>query len=193
MIRGYIVGVLIKYKGKTMFAGLPKDSESLENQLSRIGLDISPHEINLTSENNYGYEIEIYGQDSSEIAICARICSNDTLGQLNELMQYLDNDYVDDQYEVLVDGDSESIAELYKEITTPPEIETTDKLVIRTTLNYNANFYEPADCIVEKAIAIPHEEYDALINITDSCYGFIAENQDCMYYDKDNNNHCILI
>ena len=188
-----MIGVLIKYKGKTVFAGLPKDSESLENQLSRIGLDISPHEINLTSENNYGYEIEIYGQDSAEIAICARICSSDTLGQLNELMQYLDNDYVDDMYEVIVDGDSESIAALYKEITTPPEIETTDKLVIRTTLNYNANFYEPADCIVEKAIAIPHEEYDALINITDSCYGFIAENQDCMYYDKDNNNHCILI
>ena len=188
-----MIGVLMKYKGKTMFAGLPKDSESLENQLSRIGMDISPNEINLTSENNYGYEIEIYGQDSAEIAICARICSSDTLGQLNELMQYLDNDYVDDLYEVIVDGDSESIAELYKEITTPPEIETTDKLVIRTTLNYNANFYEPADCIVEKAIAIPHEEYDALINITDSCYGFIAENQDCMYYDKDNNNHCILI
>ena len=188
-----MIGVLIKYKEKIMFAGLPKGSASLENQLSRIGLDISPHEINLTSNNNYGYEIEIYGQDSAEIAISARICSSDTLGQLNELMQYLDNNEVDDLYEVVVDGDSESIAELYKEITTPPELETTDKLVIRTTLNYNANFYEPADCIVEKAIAIPHEEYDALINITDSCYDFIAENQECMYYDKDNNNHCILI
>ena len=188
-----MIGVLIKYKEKIMFVGLPKDIASLENQLSRIGLDISLHEINLTSNNNYGYEIEIYGQDSAEIAICARICSSDTLGQLNELIQYLDNNEVDDLYEVVVDGDSESIAELYKEITTPLELETTDKLVIRTTLNYNANFYEPADCIVEKAIAIPHEEYDALINITDNCYDFIAENQDCMYYDKDNNNHCILI
>lgn len=176
-----------------MFAGLPKDNDSLKNQLSRIGLDVFPHEINLTSNNNYGYEIEIYGQDSAEIAICARICSSDTLGQLNELIQYLDNNEVDDLYELVVDGDCESIAELYKEITTTPELETTDKLVIRTTLNYKANFYEPADCIVEKAIAIPHEEYDALINITDSCYDFIAENQECMYYDKDNNNHCILI
>ena len=188
-----MIGVLIKYKGKIMFAGLPKDNDSLKNQLSRIGLDISPHEINLTSNNDYDYEIEIYGQDSAEIEICAKICSNDTLGQLNELMQYLDNNEVDDLYELVVDGDSESIAELYKEITTTPELETTDKLVIRTTLNYKANFYEPADCIVEKAIAIPHEEYDALINITDSCYDFIAENQECMYYDKDNNNHCILI
>ena len=188
-----MIGILIKYNEKIMFAGLPKDNDSLKNQLSRIGLDISPHEINLTSNNNYGYEIEIYGQDSAEIAICARICSSDTLGQLNELMQYLDNNKVDDLYEVVVDGDSESIAELYKEITTTPELETTDKLVIRTTLNYKANFYEPADCIVEKAIAIPHDEYEALVNITDSCYDFIAENQECMYYDKDNNNHCILI
>lgn len=188
-----MIGALIKYKGKIMFAGLPKDSESLNNQFSRIGLDISPYEIKLTSNNNYGYEIEIYGQDSAEIAICARICSSDTLGQLNELMQYLDNNEVEDLYEVVVDGDSESISELYKEITTPPELETTDKLVIRTTLNYKANFYEPADCIVEKAIVIPHDEYEALVNITDGCYDFIAENQEYMYYDKDNNNHCILI
>ncbi len=188
-----MIGVLIKYKEKIMFAGLPKDSISLENQLSRIGLDISPHEINLTSNNNCGYEIEIYGQDSAEIAICAKICSSDNLGQLNELMQHLDNNEVDDLYEVVVDGDSESIAELYKEITTPPELETTDKLVIRTTLNYKTNFYEPADCIVEKAISVSHEEYSALINITDNCYDFIADNQECMYYDKDNNSHCLLI
>jgi len=130
-----LIGVLIKYKEKIMFTSLPKYSASLENQLSRIGLDISPHEINLTSKNNYGYEIEIYGQDVAETAICAKICSSDTLGQLNELMEYLENNEVDDLYVVVADGDSESIAELYKEITTPPELETTDKLVIRTTLN----------------------------------------------------------
>ena len=176
-----------------MFAGLPKDSESLNNQLSRIGLEVSPNDINLSSVNNYGYEIEIYGQDLAEVAICARICSNDTLGQLNDLMLYLDRNYVDDLYDIVADGSSESISELYKEITTPPEIETTDKLVIRTTMNYKTNFYEPTDCIVEKAIAIPHEEYSALINITDNCYDFIADNQECMYYDKDNNSHCLLI
>lgn len=56
-----MIGILIKYNEKIMFAGLPKDNDSLKNQLSRIGLDISPHEIALTSNNDYDYEIEIYG------------------------------------------------------------------------------------------------------------------------------------
>ncbi|WP_303806390.1 hypothetical protein [Ruminococcus flavefaciens] len=139
-----MIGVLIKYKEKIMFAGLPKDSDRLKNQLSRIGLDISPHEINLTSNNDYGYEIEIYGQDSAEIAICARICSSDTLGQLNELMQYLDNNEVDDLYEVVVDGDSESISELYSATATAHNLigPNTENIIISP----NTTVYIPQYC-----------------------------------------------
>ena len=188
-----MIGVLIKYKKKTMFAGLPKESKSLKNQLMRIGLNAPLKSINLSNHNDIGYEIQIFAQDKLDNEIASRIILHDNLDQLNDLLIYVSKGNSDKMYDRICESYAENISELYKYLTTPPKLETTDNLIIRTTLNYNANFYEPADCIVEKAIAIPHEEYEALINITDNCYDFIAENQEFMYYDKDNNNHCILV
>ena len=176
-----------------MFAGLPKESKSLKNQLMRIGLNASLKSINLSNHNDIGYEIQIFAQDKLDNEIASRIILHDNLDQLNDLLIYVSKGNSDKMYDRICESYAENISELYKYLTTPPKLETTDNLIIRTTLNYNANFYEPADCIVEKAIAIPHEEYEALINITDNCYDFIAENQEFMYYDKDNNNHCILV
>jgi len=188
-----LIGILIKNNEKTLFTGLPKETEKLEKQLAGIGLNVPLQEINLSNHNDIGYELEIYAQSQIDMEVASRIILHDNIGQLNDLMLYISQGDSDKMYDRIYESHAETIADLYSELTTPPEIETTDKLVIRTTMNYKANFYEPADCIVEKAIAVPHEEYSALINITDNCYDFIADNQECMYYDKDNNSHCLLI
>ena len=188
-----MIGILIKNNEKTLFTGLPKETEKLEKQLAGIGLNVPLQEVNLSNHNDIGYELEIYAQSQIDMEVASRIILHDNIGQLNDLMLYISQGDTDKMYDRICESHAESISDLYNELTTPPEIETTDKLVIRTTMNYKTNFYEPADCIVEKAIAVPHEEYSALINITDNCYDFIADNQECMYYDKDNNSHCLLI
>ena len=188
-----MIGILIKNNEKTLFTGLPKEPEKLEKQLAGIGLNVPLQEVNLSNHNDIGYELEIYAQGQIDMEVASRIILHDNIGQLNDLMLSISQGDVDKMYDRICESHAETISDLYNELTTPPEIETTDKLVIRTTMNYKTNFYEPADCIVEKAIAIPHEEYSALINITDNCYDFIADNQECMYYDKDNNSHCLLI
>ena len=188
-----MIGILIKNNEKTLFTGLPKETEKLEKQLAGIGLNVPLHSINLSNHNDIGYEIEIYAQSPIDMEVASRIILHDNIGQLNDLLTYVSKGNSDEMYDRICESHAETISDLYNELTTPPEIETTDKLVIRTTMNYKANFYEPANCIVEKAIAVPHEEYSALINITDNCYDFIADNQECMYYDKDNNSHCLLI
>lgn len=187
-----MIGVRIINKEHSLFTELPKEEKELEKELKITGLDIPPQKLRLTGANDHGYKVAVFGQDFAETAICAKICRTDTLGQLNNLMQYLDNNYVDDLYDIVVDGDSESIEELYREITGTPEPETTDKLVIKAALNYKATYYEPVDCIVEKAIALTHEEFSALINIPDNCYDFIEDNREYMYFDNDNNCHCVL-
>ena len=188
-----MIGILIKNNGRTLFTGLPKETEKLEKQLSGIGLNVPMQAVNLSNHNDIGYELEIYAQSQIDMEVASRIILHDNIGQLNDLMLYISQGDADKMYDRICESHAETISDLYNELTTPPELETTDKLIIRTTLNYKANFYEPADCIVEKAISVSHEEYSALINITDNCYDFIAENQECMYYDKDNNSHCLLI
>ncbi len=179
-----MIGILIKNNEKTLFTGLPKETEKLEKQLAGIGLNVPLQEVNLSNHNDIGYELEIYAQSQIDMEVASRIILHDNIGQLNDLMLYISQGDSDKMNDRICESHAETISDLYSELTTPPEIETTDKLVIRTTMNYKANFYEPADCIVEKAIAIPHEEYSALINITDNCYDFIADNQECMYYDR---------
>ena len=188
-----MIGILIKYEKKTMFTRLPKDTESLKNQLSRIGLDVPLKSINLSNHNDIGYEVQIFAKDKLDYEIASRIILHDNIEQLNDLLTYVYKGNSDEMYDRIYESCAENISELYKEITAPPAIEPNDKLVIKTTMNYNASFYEPAEYIVEKAIAIPHEKFEALTNITHKSYDFIAQNKADMYYDEDNNCHCLLV
>lgn len=187
-----MIGILIKNNEKTLFTGLPKETEKLEKQLAGIGLNVPLQEINLSNHNDIGYEVQIFAQDKLDNEIASRIILHDNIGQLNDLMLYISQGDVDEMYDRIYESCAENISELYKDITAPPAIEPNDKLVIKTTMNYNASFYEPAEYIVEKAIAISHEKFEALINITHNSYDFIAQNKADMYYDEDNNCHCLL-
>lgn len=64
-----MIGIFIKYNDKVLFTSLPKENEKLEEKLAKAGLDISPQALSLTNKNDYGYEVDIYGQDSAEIEI----------------------------------------------------------------------------------------------------------------------------
>ena len=68
-----MIGILIKYKEKTMFAKLPKDSAKLEKQLAGIGLDVPLGAVNLSNHNDHGYEIEIFTQDKFDDEIVSHI------------------------------------------------------------------------------------------------------------------------
>ena len=145
-----MIGILINNNGKTLFTALPKETEKLEKQLSGIGLNVPMQAVNLSNHNDIGYELDIYAQSQIDMEIASRIILHDNIRQLNDLMLYISHGDADKMYDRICESHAETISDLYNELTTPPELETTDKLVIRTTLNYNANFYEPADCIVEK-------------------------------------------
>ena len=187
-----MIGILIKNNEKTLFTGLPKEPEKLEKQLAGIGLNVPLQEVNLSNHNDIGYELEIYAQSQIDMEVASRIILHDNIGQLNDLMLYISQGDSDKMYDRICESCAENISELYKEITAPPEIETTDKLVIKTALNYKATDYELADCIVEKAIALSHDEFSSLISLTDNCYDFLADNREYMYFDKDSNCHCVL-
>lgn len=127
-----MIGILIKYDKKTMFTRLPKDSEILKNQLSRIGLNVPLKSINLSNHNDIGYEVQIFAQDKLDNEIASRIILHDNIGQLNDVLTYVSKRNADEMYDRICESCAENISELYRELTAPPKIEKTLAIELQT-------------------------------------------------------------
>ena len=127
-----MIGILIKYERKKLFTRLPKDSERLKNQLSRIGLNVLLKSIKLSNHNDIGYEVQIFTQDGLDNEIASRIILHDNIGQLNDLITYVSQRDADEMYDRICESSAESIAELYRELTAPPKIENNHGIELQT-------------------------------------------------------------
>ena len=188
-----MIGILIKYKEKTMFSKLPKDSAKLERQISGIGLDVPLGAVNLSNHNDHGYEIEIFTQDKFDDEIVSHIVSKDDLAQLNALLEYVSKESAEEMYRRICDSFADSVSELHKKLTASATMEADEKLRIRTCLNHKAMFYEPSECVVEKIISVTTEEFHRLLDETLDDNDFIKDNRMLMYTDENDAEHCLLI
>ncbi len=68
-----------------------------------------------------------------------------------------------------------------------------DKLMINTNLLRKESEFRTKSCVVEKAIAVSHAEFDDLKRHPLRDHRLIAENVELMYCDNDDNYHCLLI
>lgn len=68
-----------------------------------------------------------------------------------------------------------------------------EKLVINTNLLRKESEFRTRTCVVEKAIAVPHTEFEKLKREPLKDNDLIAYNIDLMYCDSDDNYHCLLI
>ena len=68
-----------------------------------------------------------------------------------------------------------------------------EKLVINTNLLRKESEFKTKACVVEKAIAVPHSEFESLKRNPLQDNDLIADNVDLMYCDSDDNYHCLLI
>ncbi len=68
-----------------------------------------------------------------------------------------------------------------------------EKLIINTNLLRKESEFRTKSCVVEKAVAVSHSEFENLKRHPLRDNRLIAENVDMMYCDSDNNYHCLLI
>lgn len=68
-----------------------------------------------------------------------------------------------------------------------------DKLILNTALLRKESEFRTKSCVVEKAIAVSHGEFEYLKRHPLRDHRLIAGNVDLMYCDNDNNYHCLLI
>lgn len=68
-----------------------------------------------------------------------------------------------------------------------------EKLIINTNLLRKESEFRTRSCVVEKAIGVPHAEFNELKRHPLRDNKLISENADLMYCDKEGNYHCLLI
>ena len=68
-----------------------------------------------------------------------------------------------------------------------------EKLIINTNLLRKESEFRTKSCVVEKAIAVSHSEFESLKRHPLQDNDLIAENTDLMYCDSDDIYHCLLI
>ena len=68
-----------------------------------------------------------------------------------------------------------------------------EKLVINTNLLRKESEFRTKSCVVEKAIAVSHAEFDNLKRNPLRDNKLIVDNADLMHCDSDDNYHCLLI
>lgn len=68
-----------------------------------------------------------------------------------------------------------------------------NKFIINANILRKESEFKTQTCVVEKAVAISHAEFDELKNHPLHDNELIAENVDLMYCDKDGNYHCLLV
>ena len=68
-----------------------------------------------------------------------------------------------------------------------------EKMIINANLIRKESEFRTKSCVVEKAIAVSHAEFDDLKRHPLRDHRLISENADLMYCDSDDNYHCLLI
>ena len=68
-----------------------------------------------------------------------------------------------------------------------------EKLIINANLLRKESEFRTKTCVVEKAIALSHGEFENLKKHPLQDNNLIAENAELMYCDSDENYHCLLI
>lgn len=68
-----------------------------------------------------------------------------------------------------------------------------EKLIINTNLLRKEPDFRTTVCIIEKVIAVSHDQFDNLKRNPLKENDMINDNVDLMYYDSDDNYHCLLI
>lgn len=68
-----------------------------------------------------------------------------------------------------------------------------EKLKINTNLLRKESEFRTKSCVVEKAVAVSHREFENLKRHPLRDNRLIAENVDIMYCDSDDNYHCLLV
>ena len=189
-----MISVNIRYKGKELSTIIPKRRQDLAEDIKKSGINLPAEKLKLRSNANDQYLVGLYTNNPLDDLIIDRLCKNDNLFELNNLCKILDN--IADQdviIKTILYSDARCINGI-KKLFADHFIEFSDKLVLNTNLEEKPACFDVKKCVIEKAIAVTHKNFENISRFPFMSVKFLERNKDFMYYDNEENMyHCILL
>uniref|UniRef100_UPI0013DC6BFD DUF6329 domain-containing protein n=1 Tax=Ruminococcus flavefaciens TaxID=1265 RepID=UPI0013DC6BFD len=140
------------------------------------------------------YLVGLYTNNPLDDLIIDRLCNNDNLFELNNLCGILDNVADHDLiFKTILCSDARCINGI-KKLFADHFMEFSDKLVLNTHLEEKPATFNVKKCVIEKAIAVTHKNFEHISRFPFMSLAFLERNKDFMYYDDEENMyHCILL
>ncbi|WP_028515150.1 DUF6329 domain-containing protein [Ruminococcus flavefaciens] len=189
-----MINVNIRYKGKELSTIIPKRRQELAEDIKKSGINLPAEKLKLRNNANDQYLVGLYTNNPLDDLIIDRLCKNDNLFELNNLCEILDNVADHDViFKTILYSDARCINGI-KKLFADHFMEFSDKLVLNTNLEEKPVSFDVKKCVIEKAIAVTHKNFEHISRFPFMNVAFIERNKDFMYYDnKENMYHCILL
>lgn len=189
-----MINVNIRYKGKELSTIIPKRRHDLAEDIKKSGINLPAEKLKLRSNANDQYLVGLYTNNPLDDLIIDRLCKNDNLFELNNLCEILDNIADHDVIiKTILYSDARCINGI-KKLFADHFMEFSDKLVLNTNLVEKPACFNVKKCVIEKAIALTHKNFEHISRFPFMSVSFLERNKDFMYYDNEENMyHCILL
>jgi hypothetical protein len=149
--------------------------------------NLPAEKLKLRSNANDQYLVGLYTNNPLDDLIIDRLCKNDNLFELNNLCKILDN--IADQdviIKTILYSDARCINGI-KKLFADHFIDFSDKLVLNTNLEEKPACFDVKKCVIEKAIAVTHKNFENISRFPFMSVKFLERNKDFMYYDNEEN------
>lgn len=175
-----MINVNIRYKGKELSTILPKCNDELRADLKKAGIDLPAEKLKLRSSAKEQYLVGLYTNNPLDDLIIDRLCNNDNLFELNNLCGILDNVADHDLiFKTILCSDARCINGI-KKLFADHFMEFSDKLVLNTHLEEKPATFNVKKCVIEKAIAVTHKNFEHISRFPFMSLAFLERNKDTL-------------
>ena len=177
----------IKTKNRKTFVELPTHGIELRNALQEVGITTEPREVKLTDDETADCRVRLFADDEIGQGVLKIVRKTDDLALLDDTLWSLDAHDWSVVWDALEDGCARTLRQLYDQFEPNSE-----KMVLSAIMDPNSSPLQVYDCVVEKRIPLPSEQFQQMLRHPTSFEGFFRKYDDLMFRDWHGQYHCIL-
>ena len=177
----------INNKNRKTFVELPTHAIELRNALKEVGITADPGEVKITDDENADYQVRMFADDEIGQEVLRLVRKTDNLALLDDTLWSLAAHDWSTVRDALEDGCARTLRQLHDQFEPDSE-----KMVLSAIMDPNSNPLQIHDCVVEKQIPMPSDQFQQMLRHPTSFEGFFRKYDELMFRDWKGQYHCIL-